>query len=412
MSGPPPPPGRRDPLARTRQPVPLPAARSRAALGLAVAAAEGTFALQVCQECRAVQYPPRDVCWSCLSDRLRREPVPNTGRLLAVTTTRTPGERYFRERAPWRTGLVKLDIGPIVLVHLHGDCIVDAPVRLELKLDSAGRGAVFASPADPQPPGKEDRQLRELTADPKHRRVLIADGRASTTPALARTLAEAGASRIFVGVAERWKPFPAGDALAGLAAVEIVTLDVTDTTSVQDLAGQIGDKIDILVNNVGHVRPGGLVAGQGPVLARETYEVCCLGLVRLAKAFGPVMRARAADDLQSASAFVNIISAWSLAAPAEWGAYGAAQAAVRALSQALRQEMRASGLSVVDVLTGPLEDEWHQVLPPPKVRPEALAAALVAALRGGREEVVVGDVAREIHARWAEDPRLLRQEGS
>ena len=42
--------------------VPLPAARSRAALGLAVGAAEGRFMLQVCGDCGAVQYPPRDVC--------------------------------------------------------------------------------------------------------------------------------------------------------------------------------------------------------------------------------------------------------------------------------------------------------------------------------------------------------------
>ena len=45
-----------------------------------------------------------------------------------------------------------------------------------------------------------------------------------------------------------------------------------------------------------------------------------------------------------------------------------------------------------------------------KVAPAAIAAAVVAALREGREEVVVGEIAKEIHAKWAEDPRLLRQE--
>ena len=34
----------------------------------------------------------------------------------------------------------------------------------------------------------------------------------------------------------------------------------------------------------------------------------------------------------------------------------------------------------------------------------------IAALRAGREEVVVGDIAKEIHAKWAEDPGLFRQE--
>ena len=91
-------------------------------------------------------------------------------------------------------------------------------------------------------------------------------------------------------------------------------------------------------------------------------------------------------------------------------AYAASQAALRSLSLGLRAQMRPSGLKVVDVLAGPIEDEWRQSIRPPKVAPSALAAALVQALREGREEVVVGDIAKEIHAKWAEDPRLLRQE--
>ena len=45
-----------------------------------------------------------------------------------------------------------------------------------------------------------------------------------------------------------------------------------------------------------------------------------------------------------------------------------------------------------------------------RIEPAALAAALVEGLRNGLEEIIVGDVARELHAKWAEDPRLLRQE--
>ena len=44
--------------------------RSRTAHGLTAAAAEGRFALQVCRDCGAVIYPPRDACPRCLSARL------------------------------------------------------------------------------------------------------------------------------------------------------------------------------------------------------------------------------------------------------------------------------------------------------------------------------------------------------
>ena len=255
----------------------------------------------------------------------------------------------------------------------------------------------------------DDPELSHLSADPRFRRVLVADGRAATGPALARAFLEAGAARVFVGIAESWKPL-AGDPYAALDGAEIVPLDLTDAASVAELTGRIGDKVDILVNNAGHVRAGAVLAGPDPVMARETFELNCLGAMRLAAAFGPVMSARAAESERRAAAFVTLISAWALAPPPRFAAYAASQAALRALSNSLRHEMRPSGLRVVDVLSGPVDDTWHQTLPPPKVAPAALARAVVAGLREGREEIVVGDVAREIHAKWADDPRILRQE--
>ena len=174
---------------------------------------------------------------------------------------------------------------------------------------------------------------------------------------------------------------------------ETVPLDPTDPTSVSDLARRFGDKVDILVNNADYFRPGGLIAGSDASISRAAFETNCLGMMRLAAAFGPIMQARAAETGRAAAAFVNIISAWSLSGAPEYGAYAATQAALRSLSHGLRAQMRPSGLKVVDVLTGPIDDEWRQTIRPPKVAPAAIAAAVVAALRDGREEVVVGEIA-------------------
>src|SRR5690554_4231827 len=92
------PPPRKNPMARTRQATRPPATRSRCALGLTAAAAEGRFALQVCQDCKAVQYPPREVCHACLSDHLSWRAVKPEGRLLASTTLHHSNDLYFRER--------------------------------------------------------------------------------------------------------------------------------------------------------------------------------------------------------------------------------------------------------------------------------------------------------------------------
>jgi NAD(P)-dependent dehydrogenase (short-subunit alcohol dehydrogenase family) len=390
------PPKKRNPLAPLRAPKPLPAARSRAALGLAASAAEGRFRLQVCEECGAVQYPPRELCVACLGALAWRDVEPS-GTLIATTTTRISSELWFRERPPWPSGIVELACGPKLVAHLHPDCAVGDPVKLALKLDPAGRGAVYAAPDKAR---EDEAARRAFTADPRQRNALVVDGRASTAPALTRALKQAGAARIYVGLSERWRPAPLFE------DCEIVALDVSDPKSPDDLAALMGDKIDILINNCDHFHPDAKDAASD----RLAFEIHALGAMRLAAAFGPVMRARTDEAGRSSAAFVSIVSALALSGSREHGAYAASQAALRSINQSLRAQSRASGLRVVDVLTGPIDDDWRQAIRPPKVAPAALAAAIVAALRDGLEEVVVGDVAKEIHAKWAEDPRLFRQE--
>lgn len=146
MTEPLPRPKRKNPLLRTRQPLPPPGARSRTALGLTAAAAEGRFRLQVCEACGAVLYPPRDACPRCLSDRLPFRDVPDGGRLLADTVIRASADPYFRERTPWRIGTVALDAGPVMVAHLHGDVLEGARVRMVLQLDRSGQAVAVALP--------------------------------------------------------------------------------------------------------------------------------------------------------------------------------------------------------------------------------------------------------------------------
>lgn len=404
------PPPRKDPQKRTKSPMRPPEARSRAALGLSAAAAEGRFALQVCEECGAVQYPPRDACRACLSTELVWRDQPPSGTLLAETTVRTSTKLYFRDRTPWRMGSVQLDAGPVVLCHLHGDCERGGKVTMLNRLDAAGQGVLLAVPAERTDHMEDDPQLRALSADPKHRRVLVADLRNPGTPALVKALLEAGAASVFVGEAENWRPHSNREALAEVENVDILPLDVTDTSSVRKLAGELGGKTDILINNARFVRPGGVLQRGDTAFAHEEMEVNYLGLMRLAQAFGPAMCARTGDGVNSAVAWVNILSVHALSNTPDYGCFTASNAAAHSLSQSLRGEFRASGLRVMNVFTGPTEDDWHQELPPPKVAPNALARSVVTGLQQGLEDVWCGDVAKEIRERWLRDPKVLERE--
>ena len=404
------PPKRKDPLKKTRSPLSPQAARSRAAHGLTAAATEGRFALQVCEDCGAVVYPPRDACPSCLSARLPFREVDPSGRLVAETTVRISTDPYFRERTPWRVGAVKLDAGPVVVAHLHDDTTEGEPVRLALKLDKSGSPVVVAMPAQETPHMQDDPQLREMTCDPKFRRVLITDGRTAVGQAMAQAFSDAGAAIVFVGVAAPWKPFAGMDTLCHVERVEIVPLDVTDSESVNEQAQQNGGRIDIIVNTAEHTRAGGIIDRQGVTIARDEMDVRYFGLMRLAQAFGPALRFRGADGANSATAFVNLLSVHALANWPVYGAHSAVEAACLSVAQCLRAELRPGGVKVLNAFFGPLETEWFQTVPPPKVAPATLARAVVDALRRGLEDVFVGDVAEDVRARLAVNPKALERE--
>ena len=137
--------------------------------------------LQACSACGTLQYPPRDACCNCLSVDLRWEDVSPNGELLAETTIRTSTNLYFRERAPWRSGSVKLNAGPVIICHVHGDVAPRSRVVLWNRLDRSGQGVILAVPEERTPDMEDDPQLRAMTCDPKHRRVLITDGRNANT---------------------------------------------------------------------------------------------------------------------------------------------------------------------------------------------------------------------------------------
>lgn len=404
------PPPKKNPQKPQAVPVLPPSMRSRAAMGLTAAAAEARFALQHCAGCGAVQYPPRDACQVCLSVDLPWRDTDPTGTLIAETTVRTSPNLYFRRAAPWRTGTVRLDAGPSIVVHVHGGCEKGGRVRLINRLDRSGQGVLMAMPENEVPNMADDPELRELTADPKHRRVLITDARQDNAPALAKALLDAGASMVFVGEAETWRPYPQRAALAAMEKVHLMPLDVTDTSSVVELAGEIGGKTDILINNARFVRPGGILGRGDTGFAKDEMDVNAMGLMRLAQAFGPGMRARGADGVNSAVAWVNILAAHAIVNDPAYGSFNASQAAALSLSQSLRAELRPGGVRLMNVFVGPTEDEWHQDVPPPKVLPKGLTRSVVQGLRDGCEEVWCGDVAQDLAERWRQGPKVLERE--
>jgi len=87
-----------------------------------------------------------------LSHRLDWRAQDGAGELVSETMLRHSNELFFRERMPWRLGMVKLDCGPIVVAHLHGDCAAPpSRVTVRANLDRAGQAALVAVPEKETP---------------------------------------------------------------------------------------------------------------------------------------------------------------------------------------------------------------------------------------------------------------------
>lgn len=401
---------------RTRvTPLP-PGTRSRVALGLTAAAALGRFELQVCADCAAVQYPAREACHRCLSPDLRWRGQSGEGELICETVLHHSHDPYFRDRLPWRLGMVRLDCGPVVLAHLHAR-VEPAPrrVRILARLDKVGQAALVAVPHE-HDSGAEaaymahDTRLREMTCDPRQRKVLITDGGTAVGQALASAFVSAGARIVWVGCADPAQKSPRLEQLGTLEPVKFVPLDVTDVECVKRLGTELGAQVDILVNNAEIHGPEAIAARSGLETARAQMDVNYFGLLRLAQHFGPRMRSRGADGRSSAIAWVNLLSVYALSSLPARGTYSASQAAACSLAQCLRAQMQPEGVRVMNVFPGPIDDESNRELPPPKLSAQALAKSIVSGLQEGLEDLFPGEVAQEWLLRWRENPKALERE--
>lgn len=404
-------PVRRNPVLAPTLPTIPTRRRSRAALGMTAWAAAGTFALQSCEDCGAVQYPPRDVCRSCLSGRLVWRTEEGTGTLLATTTLHHPYELYFRERAPWRTGLVALDSGVRVVAFLSPSARqTGMRVQVVARLDPAGQAALVAHDRASDPAKDKGFPMREFSASPKGREVLVSDAASPVGQAVVEALLQAGARTVWAGRAEPWGVVPGFADLAEKDGVTVIPLDVTDEDSVRNCAGRIGGRTDIVVNTAQYHRSNSATAPSGIATARAEMEVNYLGLMRLAQAFAPGLAARGAQGPHHAVAFVNISSVFALVnAPME-ASFCASLSAALSFAEGMRADFRGSGLRVVNIFPGPVDEGWNQRVLPPKIAPPSLAKAIVGALENGVEDVFPDAVARAFYAKWRADPAVLQRE--
>lgn len=130
--------------------------------------------------------------------------------------------------------------------------------------------------------------------------------------------------------------------------VLVVSMDVTDTAAVRRAVRTAEEHfggIDVLVNNAGRGWFGS-IEGMDESSLRGMFELNFFGVLSVTRAVLPGMRARGSGWI------VNVSSVAGLVAAPGFGYYSATKFAVEAVTDALRDEVAAHGISVLAVEPG------------------------------------------------------------
>ena len=126
-----------------------PAGRTLLGRRFSVAAREGRLELPRCADCGAIQYPPREICRTCLGSNLEWAEIDGGGVVLACCELSNSLEPWFQERLPWTIASTRLDIGLNLLTHVV-PAAAQAGTRVLVKnvADTSGEGVLCAIPDD------------------------------------------------------------------------------------------------------------------------------------------------------------------------------------------------------------------------------------------------------------------------
>ncbi|MES2839519.1 MAG: SDR family oxidoreductase [Pseudomonadota bacterium] len=225
-------------------------------------------------------------------------------------------------------------------------------------------------------------QLRNAT-------VLVTGANRGIGLAFAREALARGARKVYAGARN-----PAGVTLPG---VEPIALDVNNAEQVAAAARRAGD-VTLVINNAGIASLGGFLTADSLEAARSQMETNFFGPLRVSQAFAPVLASH------GGGAILNVLSVASWINSPMLAAYGASKSAAWALTNGLRNELRAQGTQVLGLHMGFVDTDLTQGLEMPKSTPEDIVRRAFDALEAGAEEVLGDEITQQVKRGLSAEP--------
>jgi len=166
--------------------------------------------------------------------------------------------------------------------------------------------------------------------------------------AILESLLAAGASKVYAAVRKPESAQPLvekyGDKVVPLQ------IDLTDPASITAAASQASD-VQIVVNNAGILKNASPLDTHAIDVFQEEIDVNVFGLIRVAQAFAPILKAN------GGGALVQLNSVASMQNFADFSTYSASKAAAYSITQGLRDKLKEQGTLVISIHPGPIDTD-------------------------------------------------------
>lgn len=191
--------------------------------------------------------------------------------------------------------------------------------------------------------------------------------------AIVEALLQRGISRLYAGVREVKN-------VEGLVAqygerVVPLPMDLQDPESLESAVEKSGE-VSLLVNCGGVLHNSSTVSADCLAALETEFDVNVKGLLRLARAYAPILRSNGGGTL------VQLNSVASIKCFPAFATYSASKAAAYSITQALRSDLASQGTRVISVHPGPIATRMSETAgfsegaAPPEVVADAVLTAL------------------------------------
>lgn len=200
--------------------------------------------------------------------------------------------------------------------------------------------------------------------------------------AFTRELLARGARKVYAGARD-----PA--TVITQPGVQPLRLDVTQAGDVAAAAKQASD-VTLVINNAGIAHVGGFLAEDSEDAARRIFETNFFAMLRMSKAFAPVLGANGGGGLLNVLSVVSWVNSGALAA------YSASKSAAWSLTNALRHELAAQQTQVLALHMGFVDTDLTRGFDAPKSTPEQIVKRALDGLESGLDEVLADETTLQV----------------